>query len=122
MNASIRIAAAIAAVSAAAATGSFAQNIEITSPSVGTVVVTPPPINGASAQGNLTAGRTGVDLGVQRRPDGSLYDPLAPAQNPAQTVVAPRNGEAPIANRAGVPESAGSSQGNPAADANAGRR
>ena len=77
---------ALAAVSSAAS----AQRIEISSDSIGTVVVTPPAMSSGSAvspivndAGNRNRGRTGVDLGVQRRRDGSLYDPLDPNQNPA---------------------------------------
>ena len=63
-----------------------AQRIEITSQSIGTVVMTPPPINpnGPAPAATAPTGRgNGVDLGIRRNRDGSLYDALDPAQNPA---------------------------------------
>ena len=69
----------IIAVTLAAAMGAAAQQIEISSPSIGTVVVTAPRINGTAtpASGTQAArnranarGGTGVDLGIQRRADG----------------------------------------------------
>ena len=69
-----------------AATAS-AQPIEISSQSIGTVVVTPPPINPTGPRpAAARAGRgngNGVDLGIRRNRDGSLYDPLDRGQNPA---------------------------------------
>jgi len=84
---------------AAASTAASAQRIEISSDSIGTVVVTPPAMSSGSAAspsvndaGDRNRGRSGVDLGVQRRRDGSLYDPLDPNQNPAAaTTTAPSN-------------------------------
>ena len=63
-----------------------AQRMEITSQSIGTVVMTPPPINpnGPAPAATAPTGRgNGVDLGIRRNRDGSLYDALDPAQNPA---------------------------------------
>lgn len=70
--------------------GASAQRIEISSESIGTVVVTPPAVERsgnaartATVPRARNSQRTGVDLGIQRRRDGSLYDALDPAQNPA---------------------------------------
>ncbi|MEO5700176.1 MAG: hypothetical protein ABIS17_04790 [Casimicrobiaceae bacterium] len=63
-----------------------AQRIEISSQSLGTVVVTPAPISGSASTGRQAGtsprARNGVDFGLRRNPDGSLYDPLDPRQNP----------------------------------------
>lgn len=103
----------ILAAAAFAITGSVAaQRIEISSPSIGTVVVTPPATGDAAtrtgARTTNARGRSGVDLGIQRRADGSLYDPLDPSQNAAaataSTTASPR----------------GSTAGGPAAGASSG--
>ena len=76
----------LTAVSLAMAGTVAAQRIEISSPSLGTVVVTPTAVNdrGTRSVARTNAPRrTGVDLGIKRRADGSLYDALDPAQNPA---------------------------------------
>lgn len=77
---------AITALALALTSAAAAQQIEISSPSIGTVVVTPRTIPDTAPRTVTRAngrGRTGVDLGIRRRADGSLYDPLDPAQNPA---------------------------------------
>ncbi len=86
------------AIGLALSVGAAAQSIEISSPTLGSVVVTPPAIQGtlggdpAVAETRNVRERSvgadarrgnGVDLGVRRRSDGSLYDPLDPTQNPA---------------------------------------
>ncbi|HZQ62436.1 MAG TPA: hypothetical protein VFC24_13860 [Casimicrobiaceae bacterium] len=96
---------ALAALALAMTGAAAAQRIEISSPSIGTVVVTPPVINDNATRTGARAsarGRTGVDLGVKRRADGSLYDPLDPNQNPAAatastTANGPNAGAAPSA-------------------------
>ncbi|MEP7209115.1 MAG: hypothetical protein ABI920_19445 [Casimicrobiaceae bacterium] len=87
---------ALATALAGLAVTAHAQRIEISSPSLGTVVVTPAPISGSAASGRQVAGApragNGVDLGLRRNPDGSLYDSLDPRQHPAATTTAsPRN-------------------------------
>ncbi|MDQ6621421.1 MAG: hypothetical protein M3Z31_17305 [Pseudomonadota bacterium] len=78
-------------------TTAAAQRMEISSESIGTVVVTPSAI-GAGSQRNTarvnpvgTGQRSGVDLGIVRRKDGTLYDALDPAQNPAAASAASPN-------------------------------
>jgi hypothetical protein len=77
------------ALTALAAAGAGAQRIEISSESLGSVVVEP--IGGTAgaptvpAPASRTSGErgTGVDLGIRRNADGTLYDALDPNQNPA---------------------------------------
>lgn len=62
-----------------------AQRIEISSESLGTVIVTPPPIPNARPGTRTARGQNGIDFGLRRRADGSLYDPLDPRQNSTGT-------------------------------------
>jgi hypothetical protein len=80
--------------------GATAQTIEITSPSIGTVKVRPEPISKARTQQGAVRtapASAGVDFGLRRNRDGSLYDALDPRQNPA-AASALDNGAAPVAN------------------------
>jgi hypothetical protein len=77
----------------------IAQTIEISSPSIGTVKVRPEPIAKArTPQGTVRTApaRAGVDFGLRRNRDGSLYDALDPRQNPAAASTLD-NGAAPVA-------------------------
>jgi len=124
------------AIALGCSVGAAAQTIEISSASLGTIVVTPPPINAKGGSSPATvprsararavtatgAGRTGVDLGVRRRHDGTLYDPLDPAQNPAAATVnvAPSAGDARVAGSGLTAGSPGGDVGNPGALGNQG--
>ncbi len=80
-----RVAASCATTLAALACAAGAQTIEISSPSIGTVTVRPQPIGKQPAQRAARSDErnAGVDLGIRRNRDGSLYDALDPRQNPA---------------------------------------
>jgi hypothetical protein len=103
-NMNVRICGSAMAIGLAFSVGAAAQTIEISSPTLGSVVVTPPAIQGTmGGDPGVGAARNvrersvgedarrgnGIDLGVRRRSDGSLYDPLDPTQNPATTSTRP---------------------------------
>ena len=81
------------AVTMGSAACAMAQTIEISSDSIGTMVVAPSPnstsstvrrgTREATVSRTLTSGQNGVDLGIQRNPDGTLFDALDPRKNPA---------------------------------------
>lgn len=76
----VGLAAAIGALAPATA-----QRIEISSESLGTVVVTPAPIAGTAPTQVRIPAQSGIDLGLRRNPDGSLRDPLAQPAGRAAT-------------------------------------
>ncbi len=84
-----------------------AQRIEISSESLGTVVVTPRPISGPGSDAGKGRISNGVDFGLHRRPDGSLYDPLAPRQNAATGRAEPAGVQASATATAGSGVAAG---------------
>ncbi len=79
------------AVTMGSAACAMAQSIELSSQSIGTVIVSPGagvtpssiPARNSAVVRTVPSDRTGVDLGIRRNLDGTLYDALDPRQNPA---------------------------------------